>query len=58
MTQVDHESPTSAAGGSDRGATMNPNPLLDPLLRETAEAHQQELLETARVTMAPGIGLK
>src|SRR5437867_11865124 len=32
------------------GATMNPNPLLDPLLGTTVEAHQQELLEAARVT--------
>ena len=29
---------------------MNPNPLLDPLLGATVEAHQQELLEAARVT--------
>jgi hypothetical protein len=28
---------------------MNPNPLLDPLLCETVETHQQDLLETARV---------
>jgi len=29
---------------------MNPNPLLDPLLCETVEAHQRDLLETARIT--------
>ena len=29
---------------------MNPNPLLDPLLCETVEAHQRALLETARVS--------
>ena len=30
---------------------MNPNPLLDPLLCENVEAHQQDLLETACVTL-------
>lgn len=39
----------SQARGSESAATMNPNLLLDPFLCETVEAHQRELLETARV---------